>query len=133
LAVGFVRRFTATLRFAFPLRFTVLFLLPFFFAFVFALRFTWSGSFALPVSRFHSSNVSLEIFPSTNSCANFLRCAWLLNGISPPCYLESFLKRNDRGRDPPLRKIEVDPRWMVAGASGTVHSTAFSPDLIVQP
>ena len=25
--------------------------------------------------------VSFEIFPSTRSCANFRRCAWLLNGI----------------------------------------------------
>jgi hypothetical protein len=24
----------------------------------------------------------LEIFPSTRSCANFRRCAWLLNGIA---------------------------------------------------
>ena len=43
---------------------------------------TRSGSFLLPVSRFHSSNVSFEIFPSTRSCANFLRCAWLLNGMN---------------------------------------------------
>lgn len=40
-----------------------------------------SGSFLPPVSRFHSSNVSFEIFPSTRSCANFRLCAWLLNGI----------------------------------------------------
>ena len=47
---------------------------------------TRSGSFLLPVSRFHSSNVWFEIFPSTRSCANFLRCAWLLNGmiVLPP-------------------------------------------------
>jgi hypothetical protein len=32
-----------------------------------AVRFTRSGSFFPPVSRFHSSNVSLEIFPSTRS------------------------------------------------------------------
>jgi hypothetical protein len=24
--------------------------------------------------------------PSTSSCANFLRCAWLLNGISPAAH-----------------------------------------------
>ena len=42
---------------------------------------TRSGNFFLPVSRFHSSKVSLEIFPSTRSCANLRRCAWLLNGI----------------------------------------------------
>ena len=38
-----------------------------------ALRFTRSGSFCPPVSRFHSSYVSLEIFPSTSSWANFRR------------------------------------------------------------
>ena len=32
-----------------------------------------SCSFLRPVSRFHSSKVSLEIFPSTSSCANFRR------------------------------------------------------------
>jgi hypothetical protein len=48
-----------------------------------ALGLTRSGSFAPPVSRFHSSKVSLEIFPSTSSSANFLRCARLLNGIFP--------------------------------------------------
>ena len=42
---------------------------------------TRSGSFFAPVSRFHSSNVSFEIFPSTSNCANFRRCAWLLKGI----------------------------------------------------
>ena len=42
---------------------------------------TRSGSFVPPVSRFHSSNVSFEIFPSTSSCANFRRCAWLLKGM----------------------------------------------------
>ena len=43
---------------------------------------TRSGSFLPPVSRFHSSKVSFEIFPSTSSCANLRRCAWLLNGIA---------------------------------------------------
>ena len=43
---------------------------------------TCSGSFFLPVSRFHSSNVWFEILPSTRSCANLRRCALLLNGIS---------------------------------------------------
>src|SRR6266511_222655 len=43
---------------------------------------TRAGSFLLPVSRFHSSKVSLEIFPSTRSSANLRRCAWLLNGMS---------------------------------------------------
>ena len=47
-----------------------------------ALPFTCSGSFCPPVSRFHSSNVLFEIFPSTRSSANFRRCAWLLNGIA---------------------------------------------------
>jgi len=45
------------------------------------LRAARSGSFLPPVSRFHSSNVSFEIFPSTRSCANLRLCAWLLNGI----------------------------------------------------
>src|SRR4029453_15198126 len=43
-----------------------------------------SGSFFFPVSRFHSSKVSFEIFPSTSNCANFRRCAWLLNGMIDP-------------------------------------------------
>ena len=41
----------------------------------FAFRFTRSGSFAPPVSRFHSSNVLFEIFPLIRSSANFRRCA----------------------------------------------------------
>jgi hypothetical protein len=40
-----------------------------------AFRAARSGSFFFPVSRFHSSNVSFEIFPSTSSCANLRRCA----------------------------------------------------------
>src|SRR5437867_12876812 len=48
---------------------------------VLPLGLTRSGSLAPPVSRFHSSKVWLEILPSTRSCANFLRWAWLLNGI----------------------------------------------------
>jgi len=47
----------------------------------FAFPRTRSGSFLPPVSRFHSSKVSFEIFPSTRSCANLRRCAWLLNGM----------------------------------------------------
>jgi membrane protein DedA with SNARE-associated domain len=43
---------------------------------------TRSGSFALPVSRFHSSNVSGEISPFTSISANLRRCALLLNGIA---------------------------------------------------
>src|SRR5688500_14703217 len=45
--------------------------------FGFARAFGWtrSGSLAPPVSRFHSSKVSGEIFPLTSSSANFLRCA----------------------------------------------------------
>jgi len=57
------------------------FRLPLRFGFVALFRPTRSGRFALPVSRFHSSNVSGEIFPSTRSCANLRRCAWLLNGM----------------------------------------------------
>jgi hypothetical protein len=48
----------------------------------FTFGWTRSGSFAPPVSRFHSSKVWFEILPSTSNCANFLRCAWLLNGMS---------------------------------------------------
>src|SRR4029453_7270120 len=47
----------------------------------FAFARTRSWSFLPPVSRFHSSKVSFEIFPSTRSCANLRRCAWLLNGM----------------------------------------------------
>ena len=36
---------------------------------------TRSGNFRPPVSRFHSSNVSGEIFPCTRSSANFRLCA----------------------------------------------------------
>src|SRR6266853_4500060 len=50
-------------------------LAPFFFGL------TRSGSLALPVSRFHSSYVSGEIFPVTRSSANLRRCARLLKGI----------------------------------------------------
>ena len=46
-----------------------------------AFREARSGSSREPVSRFHSSYVLGEIFPSTRSCANFRRCAWLLKGI----------------------------------------------------
>jgi hypothetical protein len=35
------------------------------------------------VSRFHSSKVWFEIFPSTKSCANFRLWALLLKGIVP--------------------------------------------------
>ena len=48
----------------------------------FALRATRSGSFAPPVSRFHSSKVPGEISPLMSSSANFLRCAWLLKGMA---------------------------------------------------
>lgn len=37
------------------------------------LRRTRSGSFLLPVSRFHSSNVWFEILPSTSNWANLRR------------------------------------------------------------
>jgi hypothetical protein len=53
----------------------------FFFFDAFVFRSTRSGSRELPVSRFHSSNVCAEILPATSNCANFLRCAWLLNGM----------------------------------------------------
>ena len=49
----------------------------------FAKAFGWrrSGNTFLPVERFHSSYWSSVILPSTSSCANFRRCALLLNGI----------------------------------------------------
>ena len=58
-----------------------LFALALFFLGRFLARLTRSGSFALPVSRFHSSNVSGEISPLTNNSANLRRCALLLNGM----------------------------------------------------
>ncbi|MCI0444547.1 hypothetical protein L0152_15230, partial [bacterium] len=70
--------FVVIIRYFFSLRLAVL---RFFFL---ALCFTRSGSFALPVSRFHSSYVSGVISPFTRSSANFLRCALLLNGICYP-------------------------------------------------
>lgn len=45
-------------------------------------RRTRSGNAWLPVLRFHSSYVCGEILPSTSSCANLRRCAWLLNGMN---------------------------------------------------
>jgi hypothetical protein len=54
------------------------------FDFRLALAFIRSGSLADPVSRFHSSNVLFDISPLSKSSANFLRCAWLLNGITFP-------------------------------------------------
>lgn len=51
------------------------FRLRFCFADVRFVGFTCSGSVLLPVSRFHSSNVSGEIFPLTRSSANLRRCA----------------------------------------------------------
>src|SRR5206468_4267132 len=49
------------------------------------LRLTRSGNFAAPVSRFHSSKVSVEILPLTSNSANLRRCAWLLNGMNDLC------------------------------------------------
>jgi hypothetical protein len=43
---------------------------------------TRSGRRLPPVSRFHSSYVAGEIFPSTNNCANLRRWAALLNGTT---------------------------------------------------
>ena len=50
-------------------------------AFGLAARLTRSGRRFPPVSRFHSSYVAGEIFPSTSNSANFRRCARDLNGI----------------------------------------------------
>jgi hypothetical protein len=50
-------------------------------AFAEALERTRSGNSAFPVERFHSSKVSGEILPLTNSSANFLRWALLLIGM----------------------------------------------------
>src|SRR5437868_6555559 len=69
-------RLTFGLAFLFGFALAVDFFIPF--------GFTRSGSFAEPVSRFHSSNVWLDISPFSKSSANFLRCAWLLNGMKTP-------------------------------------------------
>src|SRR4029078_8404065 len=53
-------------------------------------RFTRSGSLVRPVSRFHSSKVSGDIFPFTSSSANLRRCALLLNGIGLAACLYQF-------------------------------------------
>ena len=49
-----------------------------------ALRCSRSGRSFRPVDRFHSSYCLSVIWPSTRRCANFLRCALLLNGIGSP-------------------------------------------------
>jgi hypothetical protein len=83
--LAFVARFDLVLRLAF------------------VADFGWrrSGSSAPPAPRFHSSKVSAEILPSTNSSANFLRCALLLIGIGgsaltqggPPAAVYGFYRR----------------------------------------
>src|SRR6266516_2771073 len=85
---------------------------------------TRSGSFAPPVSRFHSSKVWLEILPSTRSCANFLRWAWLLNGISryPPLTSSVGTVRTaiwTYGTSPAhsQRRSEASPRLILSGSS----------------
>ena len=75
------RRVHFDFRLDFGLRFVLVVLFVRALDFALALGFTRSGSFAVPVERFHSSKVSLEILPWTRSSANFLRWAWLLNGI----------------------------------------------------
>jgi hypothetical protein len=80
--------FLAAVRFLAVFRAAVFFLAAVFFGFLRAAR---SGSFAAPVSRFHSSNVSGEISPFTIISANFRRCALLLNGIDPP-HIRVFLR-----------------------------------------
>src|SRR5688500_4800503 len=67
--------FVVPARFLVAARFLPRFLARFFFG-------ARSGSFAAPVSRFHSSKVSGEILPFTSSSANLRRCALLLNGIA---------------------------------------------------
>jgi hypothetical protein len=62
--------FAAALRFRVPLRF--------------ALGVTRSGSSFRPVSWFHRSYASSEIFPVTRSSANFRRWALLLKGMAVP-------------------------------------------------
>ena len=56
-----------------PLRLTLDFLFAVFLVveFAFAFGLTLSGSFAIPVSRLHSLNVSFEIFPSTRELGEF--------------------------------------------------------------
>jgi hypothetical protein len=90
--LGMVRRFAAVFRLA-VFRFGIVFRFAVVFRFRVGLRSTRSGSFERPVSRFHSSKVAGEIFPSTSSCANFRRCAWLLNGMNYPGQLEQSTSR----------------------------------------
>jgi hypothetical protein len=89
----------------------------------FALGRTRSGSVAPPVSRFHSSKVWLEILPSTRSCANFLRWAWLLKGIS-----SSVMRGCDRSL--PERDHRIDPRGQrrrgVAATSAALSGAAVA-------
>src|SRR5207237_704949 len=63
-----------------------------------------SGSFLLPVSRFHSSKTSLEIFPSIRSSANFRRCAWLLNGMNSLSYARD---RGERGGRKSVSRVPI--------------------------
>lgn len=79
LAFALVFRGAAFLRGAVFFRDPVLF-----FRDVVFFRCSRSGKSFRPVDRFHSSYCLSVIWPSTRRCANFLRCALLLNGIGSP-------------------------------------------------
>jgi len=79
LAFALVFRGAAFLRGAVFFRDPVLF-----FRDVVVFRCSRSGRSFRPVDRFHSSYCLSVIWPSTRRCANFLRCALLLNGIGSP-------------------------------------------------
>ena len=92
LAFALVFRGAALLRGAAFLRGAVFFRDPvlffrdpvLFFRDVVFFRCSRSGKSFRPVDRFHSSYCLSVIWPSTRRCANFLRCALLLNGIGSP-------------------------------------------------
>jgi hypothetical protein len=87
-----------------------------------------SGSVRTPVSRFHSSKVSSEIFPSTSSCANLRRCARLLNGITRRRHcINSRASPNLIRREANPPSVRRQPDAGARGKSGTGHGAAAAP------
>jgi hypothetical protein len=74
------------------------------FGFATALGWRRSGNSALPAARFHSSKVSGEMSPLTNSSANFLRCALLLIGMVVSAVQRRFHDRVSIGKTQLLAK-----------------------------
>jgi hypothetical protein len=87
---------------------------------------TRSGSLFRPVSRFHSSNVSLEIFPSTRSCANLRRCAWLLKGMMRL----TILFRRRRRRIPLLWPTRGSRLWRPADSTVRRRTTLIKEQVL---